>query len=390
MITPSSRISNLSGHFFSELNHKLARLKAAQVDVIRLDSGTPDLPPASHILEALKRSASDPSAHGYQPYNGTAALRNAWAEAYRRSFQVALEAETEVLPLMGSKEGIVNLTLAFVQEGDVVLVPDPGYMTYTRSTLLAGGEVHLMALLPERGYLPDFSAIPQDILRRAKLMWLNYPNNPTTATASLDFFSEVVEFARAHNILVCHDAAYTQITFDGFLAPSLLQVAGAVDTAVELNTLSKWYNMAGWRAGAALGNRQALAALYQMKVNVDNGHFRPILDAAVAALTGEQEWLGERNRIYEQRRDLVFRGLQEAGLDPLIPKASLYVWFPTPSGWTAEDFTLAMLEDAHVSLVPGTVFGKNGQGYARLSFTEPFERLAEAMQRIKRTLGRSR
>ncbi len=292
MISPSYRISNLSGHFFSELNQKLACLKAEGVDVIRLDAGTPDLAPAPHILEALQRSASDPAAHGYQPYNGTAALRHAWVEAYRRSFQVALEAETDVLPLMGSKEGIVNLTLAFVQEGDVVLVPDPGYMTYTRSALLAGGEVYPMALLPERGYLPDFSAIPQDILRRAKLMWLNYPNNPTTATASLDFFTRAVEFARTHHILVCHDAAYAQITFDGYHAPSLLQVAGAAETAVEFNTLSKWYNMAGWRVGAALGNHQALAALYQMKVNVDNGHFRPILDAAVAALTGEQGWLG--------------------------------------------------------------------------------------------------
>jgi LL-diaminopimelate aminotransferase len=390
MISPSYRISNLSGHFFSELNQKLVRLKATGADVIRLDAGSPDLPPAPHILEALKRSASDPAAHGYQPYNGTAALRAAWAEAYRRSFQVALESEAEVLPLMGSREGIVNLTLAFVQEGDVVLVPDPGYMTYTRSTLLAGGEVFPMALLPDRGYLPDFSAIPPDILRRAKLIWLNYPNNPTTATASLDFFAEAVEFANAHDILVCHDAAYAQITFDGYQAPSLLQVAGAVDTAVELNTLSKWYNMAGWRVGAALGNRQALAALYNMKVNVDNGHFRPILDAAVAALTGEQEWLGERNRIYEQRRDLVIMGLQEAGLDPLVPKASLYVWFKTPSGWTADDFTLTILDEAHVSLVPGTIFGKNGQGYVRLSFTQPDERLAEAMLRLKRTLGRSR
>ena len=390
MIKPSYRISNLSGHFFSELNQKLARLNGAGVDVIRLDAGSPDLPPAPHILEALKHSASDPSAHGYQPYNGTFALRSAWSEAYQSSFQVALEAETEALPLMGSREGIVNLTLAFVQEGDVVLVPDPGYMTYTRSAVIAGGEAFPMTLLPERGYLPDFSAIPQDILRRAKLMWLNYPNNPTAATASLDFFAEAVEFARAHDILVCHDAAYAQITFDGYQAPSLLQVAGAVDTAVEFNTLSKWYNMAGWRVGAALGNRQALAALYKIKVNVDNGHFRPILDAAVAALTGEQEWLEERNRIYEQRRDLVIRGLREAGLDPLVPQASFYIWFKTPSGWAEQDFTQIMLEEAHVSLVPGAIFGKNGQGYARLSFTQPYEMLTEAMQRMKQTLGRSR
>jgi LL-diaminopimelate aminotransferase len=389
MIKPSYRISRLSGQFFSELNQKLARLNAAGADVIRLDAGTPDLPPAPHILEALKLSANDPAAHGYQPYNGTPALRRAWAEAYRRSFQVALEPETEVLPLMGSKEGIINLTLAYVQKGDVVLVPDPGYMTYTRSVSLAGGEVFLMSLLPERGYLPDFSTIPQDILRRAKLLWLNYPNNPTTAIASLEFFAEAVEFARAHDFLICHDAAYTQITFDGYQAPSLLQINGAVEVAVEFNTLSKWYNMAGWRVGAALGNRQALAALYQLKANVDNGHFRPILDAAVAALTGEQDWLRERNQVYEQRRDLVLRGLREAGFDPLIPKASLYVWFKTPPGWSAEDFILRMLEEAHVSLVPGTIFGKNGQGYARLSFTAPYERIDEAMQRMRRTLGRS-
>ena len=298
------------------------------------------------------------------------------------------DADGEVLPLLGSKEGIFNLTLAYVQTGDVVLVPDPGYMTYTRSALMAGGEVYTMPLLPERSYLPDLSGIPQDVLRRVKILWLNYPNNPTTATAPLDFFDEVVEFAQSHNILVCHDAAYAQITFDGYQAPSLLQVAGAVETAVEFNTLSKWYNMAGWRVGAALGNRQALAALYQMKVNVDNGHFRPVLDAAAAALAGEQGWLADRNRIYEQRRDLVIRGLRQVGLEPAVPLASLYVWFEAPSGWSSQDFTLMLLEKAQVSLVPGTVFGKNGQGYIRLSFTEPMERLSEAMSRIVSVLGR--
>lgn len=388
MKTFSGRISNMSGHFFSELSQKLSHLQAAGADVIRLDAGTPDLPPAAHILEALKSSANDPTAHGYQPYNGTRALRNAWTEAYWRSFQVSLDPETEVLTLMGSKEGIVNLTLACIQEGDVALVPDPGYMTYTRSTLMAGGVIYPMALLPAHGYLPDLSAIPPDVLRRAKLMWLNYPNNPTTATAPLSFFEQAVEFARSHDILICHDAAYAQITFDGYQAPSILQVEGAKDIAVEFNTLSKWYNMAGWRVGAALGNKQALSALYQMKVNVDNGHFRPVLDAAVAALTGEQGWLADRNRIYEQRRDLVIEGLRKVKLEIMTPKASLYVWFRAPDGWSAQDFTLMMLEDAHVSLVPGTIFGRNGQGYIRLSFTEPYDRISEALHRIARTLGR--
>jgi len=388
MIDPSDRLTKFDGHFFVELNQRLAHLSAAGADVIRLDSGTPDLPPAAHILETLKQSASDPAAHGYQPYQGTPALRQAWATAYQRSFGVSLDADSEVLPLLGSKEGIVNLTLAYVQPGDVVIVPDPGYMTYARSARIAGGEIYPLPLLPESGYLPDLSSIPQDILRKTKILWLNYPNNPTTATASLDFFSQVVEFAFAHNILVCHDAAYASVTFDGYHAPSLLQVTGAKEIAVEFNTLSKWYNMAGWRVGAALGNRQALATLYQLKSNVDNGHFRPILDAAAAALTGDQGWLVGRNHIYEQRRDLVIRGLLQAGLQPVVPRASLYVWFKVLPGWSSQDFALMLLEKAHVSLVPGTVFGKNGQGYLRLSFTEPGERLSEAMSRINSVLGR--
>lgn len=381
MIKLSDRFSHLEDHFFARLNQQLASLQAAGADVIRLDAGNPDLPPAAHILEALSRSAGDPEAHGYQPYNGTASLRRAWAEAYQWSYQVVLE-DRQVLPLMGSKEGIANLTLALVQAGDVVLAPDPGYMTYARSAWLAGGEVCPLPLLSERGYLPDLSAIPLEALRRAKILWLNYPNNPTAATAPLEFFQEVVDFAHTHDILVCHDAAYTQVTFADYQAPSLLQVDGAAEIAVEFNTLSKWYNMAGWRVGAALGNPEALKALYQMKTNVDNGHFRPVLDAAVAALTGDQTWVVARNLVYQQRRDRAIMGLQEMGLEAAVPQASLYIWFEVPAGWTAQDFTLMVLEKAHVSLVPGTVFGSYGEGYARLSLTEAVERLDEAMLRM--------
>ena len=245
-----------------------------------------------------------------------------------------------------------------------------------------------MALRPEDGYLPDFSSIPPDILRRAKLLWLNYPNNPTTATASLDFFREVVDFASTHNILVCHDAAYAGVTFDGYRAPSMLQISGATDVAVELNTLSKWYNMAGWRVGAALGNRQALSALVQIKSNVDNGHFRPVLEAATRALTGDQSWLVERNLIYERRRNLVIQALRQANIEAEVPRASLYVWLKAPPGWSGDDFSLMLLEKAHVSLVPGTIFGKNAQDYLRLSFTAPEPRLLEGMQRIISALGR--
>lgn len=388
MIRPSYRVENLDEHFFSVLNRRVSRLLAEGAGVIRLDAGTPDLPPAPHIVEALNRSAGDPAAHGYQPYNGTPTLRQAWATAYQRTFGVTLDAESEVLPLLGSKEGIVNLTLAYIQPGDVVLVPDPGYMTYARSVKIAGGDIFPLPLLPDKDYLPDLKIIPQEILRRAKILWLNYPNNPTAATAPLDFFNEVVEFAHQHHILVCHDAAYAQITFGDYQSPSILQVRGALEMAVEFNTLSKWYNMAGWRVGAALGNSKALRVLYQMKINVDNGHFRPVLDAATAALCGEQDWVLQRNRVYEERRDLVIRGLHQAGLEADVPKATLYVWFRTPPGWRSQEFALMLLERAHVSLVPGTVFGENGEGYIRLSITEPSERLSEAMQRIVFALGR--
>jgi len=354
--------------------------------VIRLDEGSPDLPPAPHIIEALARAAGRPDTHSYQPHRGFAGLRQAWAEMYQGAYGVAVDTESEVLPLLGSKEGIFHLPLAFVEPGSVVLVPDPGYITYTRGARLAGGETYYLPLRRELGFLPDLQAVPPETLRRTRILWLNYPNNPTASTASLDFFAEAVAFARDHNLLLCHDAAYTQVSFDGYRAPSILEVPGAKETCVEFNTLSKSHNMAGWRVAALIGNAAVIRAMYTLKTNVDSGHFRPVMEAAVAAMTGDQTWLQERNEIYRQRRDVVLRTLQRLGLEAETPRASLYVWFATPAGQTSAGFASTLLERAHVSLTPGSIFGPGGEGYIRLSVTAPIERVEEAMRRLEESL----
>ncbi|OGO42329.1 MAG: LL-diaminopimelate aminotransferase [Chloroflexi bacterium RBG_16_58_14] len=385
--TRAQRLEFSSPLFFASLSEVITTLKAGGYDVIRLDIGSPDMPPAGHILYTLEAAAERGDRHGYQPHQGSPELRQAWADMYRRLYGVMLDPDQEVLPLLGSKEGIFHLPLATIDPGDVVLLPDPGYITYTQGTLFAGGTPYYLPLLAEREYLPELSAIPADVLQRAKILWLNYPHNPTAAVASLDFFTQTVELARRHDLLVCHDAAYGQVSFDGFQPPSLLQVPGASEVGVEFNTLSKSHNMAGWRVGAALGNRQVLRSLYTLKTNADSGHFRPILEAATAAMNGDQGWLEGRNEVYRQRRDLVLQALGQIGLYAAIPKASLYVWFQVPSGWTSLEFANTILEKAHVSLTPGSVFGKYGEGYIRLSFTAPTNRVAEAMQRMVEALS---
>jgi LL-diaminopimelate aminotransferase len=386
MKTSAGRMQHLPAHFFAALGARIADMRAAGGDVIRLDEGSPDLPPSPAIIAALSQAAARADTHGYQPQRGTPALREAWAEMYARVFAVELDPGAEVAPLLGSKEGIFNLMMAVVDPGDLVLVPDPGYVTYTRGALIAGGEPWAFPLLPEKDFLPDLATIPAEIARRAKVLWLNYPNNPTTAVAPLSFFAEAVDFARRYDLLVCHDAAYTQITFDGSPAPSILQVPGAKAVAVEFNTLSKSHNMAGWRAGAALGNADALRSLYTFKTNVDSGHFLPVMQAAVEAMTGDQSWLPERNEIYRQRRDIVIAALHALGLPAAVPQGSIYVWSPVPGGWTAAAFADAVLETAHVSLTPGTFFGRNGEGYVRISLTDSNERIQTAMARLSQTL----
>ncbi len=378
----AARIDRSTTQFFAALDEKIAALQAGSSDVIRLDIGSPDLPPAGHIVQELSRSASQPGHHGYQAHKGPPSLRQAWAGMYQRLYDIDLDPENEIIPLLGSKEGIFHITLALVEAGDVVLIPDPGYLTYTQGALLAGGEPYYLPLLPGNSYLPRLDEIPPEIASRAKILWLNYPNNPTAAVAPLVFFAQAAEFARRYEILLCHDAAYSQVTFDGYTAPSLLQIPQAVEVSIEFNTLSKSHNMAGWRVGAALGNAQALRNLHKIKTNADSGHFLPILEAATAAMSGDQGWLTERNRVYSRRRDVVLEGLQRLGLAAETPRGSLYVWAAIPLGWDSLDFCSTVLEQAQVSLTPGTVFGAHGEGYFRISLTTGEARIAEAFQRI--------
>ncbi len=384
----AQRMQALPDHFFASLIARISALQAKGLDVIRLDEGAPDLPPPPPVIQALNSSAEDPTHHSYQPHRGTRNLREAWATMYRHAYDVGLDPETEILPLLGSKEGIFHLPMAIINPGDTVLVPEPGYITYTRGTLFAGGEPVYFPLLPERGYLPDLEAIPVETAYKAKMMWLNYPNNPTTGVATLEFFADAVDFAKQYDLVLCHDAAYTQVTFDSHRAPSLLEIPGAKEVVVEFNTLSKSHNMAGWRVGAALGNAQLLRNLYTLKTNLDSGHFLPVLDAAIEAMCGDQSWLGDRNEIYRQRRDAALEGLRGIGLKAETPRASIYVWSAVPEGWSSEDFASAALEGAHVSVTPGTVFGDAGEGYMRISLTAPVERISQAMSRLERWLKR--
>jgi LL-diaminopimelate aminotransferase len=382
MQKPAQRIQDLPANFFAHLEKRILTLQQNGADVIRLDIGSPDLPPATHIIEALTHSASQPDAHGYQTHLGPLALRQAWAEMYQRVHSVKLNPEQDIIPLMGSKEGIFNLLAAWINPGDIALIPDPGYMTYTRGTLFAGGEPYFLPLRRDNDYLPDLDSIPAAVLKRARILWLNYPNNPTGATADLAFFEHSIAFAHRHGLLLCHDAAYAQVCFDGYRAPSLLEIPGASEVAVEFNSLSKSHNMPGWRVGAAVGNPQALQALFRLKTNLDSGHFRPILEAAIAAMQGDQAWLAQRNLVYQGRRDLVVSALRAFGLEATAPKAAIYVWSPIPPGWTSLEFVNAVLEKALVSLTPGTVFGAAGEGFIRISITTANGRLSTALGRL--------
>ena len=379
----ADRVANLPPYVFARLGRRISQLASEGHDIIRLDIGSPDLPPPDFITEAMYRSAQNPSLHGYGGFYGTPQLRQAMAAYYEQRFGVTLDPETEVAPLIGSKEGIANAALAFVDPGDVVLVPDPGYPTYTLGTLLAGGSVVRVPLLAENDFLPDLAAIEPDVARSARVLWLNYPNNPTGAIATLEFFAQAVDFSREYDILICHDNPYCDVTFAGYRAPSLLQVPGAKEVTLEFNSLSKTYNMAGWRVGMAVGHPQAVEALARTKTNIDSGIFRPIQDAAVLALTGDQRWLDERNEIYRERRDLILAALQEIGIQVPSPVASLYIWAPVPAGYSSEEFAGRMLNEAGVSITPGNVFGPHGEGFVRISLGMSTDRIREALERMK-------
>jgi LL-diaminopimelate aminotransferase len=380
---PANRIALFKPYYFAALGKKITQLQAQGLDVIRIDMGSPDLPPADFIIQTLVDSARRSDTHAYTPNGGTPAFKNAVAEYYANRFEVNLDPLSEVIGLIGSKEGLFNLSQVLLNPGDISLVPDPGYPVYSASGIIAGGEIHYFPLLAENNFLPRLEDIPQDILGRAKILWLNYPNNPTGAVAPMSFFEEVVSFARKHQLLIAHDAPYTEICFDGYTAPSMLQVPGAKDVVVEFNSLSKAYNMAGWRLGMAVGNPDVIRYLFTYKSQMDTSTFAPIFAAGVTALTGDQTWLAARNEVYKTRRDLVVKGLRESGFTLDIPKAAIYVWAQLPKGFfDSSEFCDRLLEETGVSMTPGIVYGQHGEGFVRISLGTATSRIDEAMQRL--------
>ena len=380
----ADRLTKLPPYLFAEIDRQKKEARARGVDVVDLGIGDPDLPTPAHVVEALARAAREPKNHRYPDYEGLLAFREAAAAWYRQRFDVTLDPATEVLTLIGSKEGTAHIPLAFVNRRDVVLVPDPGYPVYAAGTWFAGGEPSFLPLTAERDFLPDLDAIPADVLRRAKMLFLNYPNNPTAAVATRAFFERVVEFARRHDIIVCHDAMYSELRFDGYEPPSFLQVPGAKEVGVEFHSCSKTYSMTGWRLGFVVGNRDVIAGLGRVKTNVDSGVFQAVQEAGIAALTGPQDSVERARAIYQERRDLVVDGLRKLGLPVTPPRATFFVWAPVPDGSDSRKWASRLLQEAGVVVTPGVGFGPSGEGYYRVALTVDKARIAEAMQRLAR------
>ena len=383
------RFNRLPPYLFVEINRRIAELQGQGKDIVDFGIGDPDLPTPSHIIESLCQAAHDPANHRYPETDGLPELRQAIAEWYGRRFGVELDPVKEVLPLIGSKEGIGHTALCFIEPGDLALVPDPGYPPFSLGTILAGGEPYFMPLKEENGFLPDFGAIPGNIVDRAKLMWLNYPNNPTGATADLDFFEKAVHFAQRHGLAICHDAPYTEVAFDGYKAPSFMQTPGAKKIGVEFHSLSKTYHMTGWRIGMVVGNADMVNALFKVKSNLDSGVPQAIQYAAVEALRGSQEHIARHNAIFQRRRDKLTKVLDEIGLKARTPKATFYVWAKIPHGYTSMNFAKTLLDEVGIAVTPGTGYGKEGEGYVRFSLTISDDRLEEGLYRLSCWHGRT-
>ncbi|WP_457755760.1 LL-diaminopimelate aminotransferase [Thermodesulfatator indicus] len=382
MFSFSERLQKLPPYLFVELDRMKAEVQAKGVDVIDLGVGDPDLPTPSHIVEAAKKALDKPENHHYPSSAGMLSFRQAAANWMKNRFGVELDPQKEVVALIGSKEGIAHFPLAFVNPGDVVLVPTPAYPVYHIGTLFAGGETYYMPLLPENNFLPDLKNIPEDILSRAKILWLNYPNNPTAAVADKNFFAEVIAFAKEHNLIVAHDAAYTELFFDDYVPPSILEVEGAKEVAIEFHSLSKTYCMTGWRIAFAVGNETLVTGLTKVKNNVDSGAFQVVQEAAIAALTGDQQCVAEFRNIFKKRRDVLVEGLKKLGFQVEAPKATFYVWARVPEGYTSADFAAKLLKEAGIVVTPGNGFGEPGEGFFRVALTVDEKRLEEAIKRI--------
>jgi LL-diaminopimelate aminotransferase len=378
----ADRINSLPPYLFATIDRARQDAIKKGVDVINLSIGDPDMPTPSHIVEAMRKSLGNSARHRYPSYEGMLSFRDAAAKWYKKTMNIDLDPENEVLTLIGSKEGIAHIPLAFLNPGDVSLVPDPGYPVYNIGSILADGKPFKMPLLEENDFLPDLDAIPSDVAKQAKIMFLNYPNNPTSATATAKFFEEVVDFANENEVLVIHDNAYSEMTYDGYKAPSFLNTSGAKDIGIEMHSLSKTYNMTGWRLGFAVGNRDILAGLGKVKTNVDSGAFEAVQEAGIAALSGPQYCVHEMNLVYKERRDALITGLNEIGLDVKPPRATFYVWVRVKG--KSLDFTKMLLEKTGVVATPGVGFGEYGEGYIRFALTQSVERINELVERMRK------
>ena len=384
-IEKSERLKSLPPYLFKEIDRQKDEARARGIDIIDLGVGDPDMPTPPHIIRALKKAADDPANHQYPSYTGMDAFNKAVAGWYKKRFNINLDPSKEVVTLIGSKEGIAHIPLAFINPGDMALVPNPGYPVYEIGVKFAGGDVCFMNLLKEKDYLPDLDAVPEDIAKKTKLMFINYPNNPTSAVADINFFNKLVSYAKKHEIIVCHDAAYTEMAFDGYKPISFLEADGAMEVGIEFHSLSKTYNMTGWRIGFAVGRAEVIQALGQVKSNIDSGAFQAVQLAGIAALEGDQTCIDEMNKIYTERRDLLVDGLRELGLTPKKPKATFYVWIDVPDGYTSAEFASHLLTKAGIVVTPGNGFGAAGEGYIRMALTVNVEKIKEVLKRIKET-----
>ena len=380
----SARIKALPPYLFAELDRKKEEVRARGVDIIDLGVGDPDRPTPKFIVDRMKREAAVPANHQYPSYEGLPEFRAAAAKWCRRRFNVSLDPSSEVVALIGTKEGIAHFPLAFVNPGDVVLVPDPGYPVFHIATMFAGGKSHFMPLLRENGFLPDLDAIPRSVLAKTKILFINYPNNPTSAVADRKFFRKVLGLAEEHNLIVAHDAAYSEIYFDGNRPMSILELPGAKKRCIEFHSLSKTYNMTGWRIGFAVGNLELVAGLGKVKTNVDSGAFQAVQGAGIEAMESDDEAIDSIRRTYQDRRDVLVPGLRALGLDPVFPKATFYVWIPVPKGYTSASFCAHLLEKTGIVTTPGSGFGKSGEGYVRIALTKGKGRIREALSRMRK------
>ena len=378
----ANRVQQLPPYLFVNISRAIARKKAAGIDVVSFGIGDPDIPTPDDVLDALDRGARIPANHRYPESEGLPQFRQAVSDFYQRRFGVDLDPASEVINLIGAKEGIAHASLCFIDPGDISISPDPAYPVYEIGTMFAGGSTHFVPLKEANDYLMDFADIPTGVAKSAKTIWLNYPNNPTGAIADLAYFEEAVAYAKEFDLYLLHDACYTEVTFDGYVAPSVLQVSGAMDVAMEFHSLSKTANMTGWRVGAAVGNSEMVDALMRVKSNIDSGLSQAIQEMGIAALELPQDWIDANNAIYKRRRDRVVAALNEIGLQATAPMATLYIWTRVPDGYTSAEFATRLLEECDVVVTPGASYGKAGEGYIRLSLTIPDDQIDEGIRRI--------